>query len=103
MMPAGRAILCPNHERKYVLSSDAVKFHVIKGIDFRYILNAINSDMFKQQVYENVQGVTRVRTSLQKLRKYYLPIPPQLEQFRIVSKIGELYAVLDRIEEFTKD
>jgi len=24
MMPAGRAILCPNHERKYVLSSDAV-------------------------------------------------------------------------------
>ena len=99
MMPAGRAILCPNNEKKYVLSSDAVKFHIIDNIDCRFILYAINSDTFRKQVYEDVQGVTRVRTSLQKLRKYCLPIPPYQEQLRIVTKIEELFAVFDSIKE----
>ena len=98
-MPAGRAILCPNNEKKYVLSSDAVKFHIIDNIDCRFILYAINSDTFRKQVYEDVQGVTRVRTSLQKLRKYCLPIPPYQEQLRIVTKIEELFAVFDSIKE----
>ena len=97
MMPAGRAILCPQKEHKYVLSSDAVKFHILDGIDNKYILYAINSKTFKSQVYDNVQGVTRVRTSLQKLRSYYVPIPPYQEQLRIVKKIEELYFALDEI------
>lgn len=99
MMPAGRAILCPNNEKKYVLSSDAVKFHLKDEINSKYILYAINSETFRKQVYENVQGVTRVRTSLQKLRKYCLPIPPYKEQLRIVAKIEELFTVLDSIKE----
>lgn len=85
----------------YVLSSDAVKFHLNDEIDNKYILYAINSEIFRKQVYENVQGVTRVRTSLQKLRKYCLPIPPYQEQLRIVSKIEELFAVLDGIKLLT--
>ena len=46
MMPAGRAILCPNIEKKYVLSSDAVKFHIVDELDYRYILYSINTEMF---------------------------------------------------------
>ena len=99
MMPAGRAILCPDKEKKYVLSSDAVKFHLIDSVDIKYVLYAINSDTFREQVYESVQGVTRVRTSLQKLRKYIIPLPPLNEQKRIVSKIVELFAILDEIKE----
>jgi type I restriction enzyme S subunit len=97
MMPAGRAILCPNNEPKYVLSSDAVKFHLVDSIDYRFALFAINSNTFRSQVYDDVQGVTRVRTSLQKLRKYCIPLPPLAEQKRIVAKIEELFAVLDSI------
>lgn len=97
MMPAGRAILCPNTEPKYVLSSDAVKFHLVDSIDYRFALFAINSNTFRSQVYDDVQGVTRVRTSLQKLRKYCIPLPPLAEQKRIVAKIEELFAVLDSI------
>jgi len=98
MMPAGRAILCPNSDLKYVLSSDAVKFVLPDGICNEYILNAINSSVFREQVYDNVQGVTRVRTSLQKLRTYLVPIPPIKEQLRIVSKVNELFSQLDMIE-----
>ena len=99
MMPAGRAILCPAKEPKYVLSSDAVKFHLKESIENKYVLFAINSSTFREQVYESVQGVTRVRTSLQKLRKYLIPLPPRNEQKRIVSKIEELFAILDDIKE----
>ena len=98
MMPAGRAILCPNSDLKYVLSSDAVKFVLPEGICNEYILNSINSSVFREQVYDNVQGVTRVRTSLQKLRTYVLPIPPYNEQLRIVEKVNELFSQLDMIE-----
>ena len=98
MMPAGRAILCPNIEKKYVLSSDAVKFHLREELDCKYILYAINSETFRKQVYEDVQGVTRVRTSLQKLRKYCIPLPPFNEQYRIVAKIEEFFAILDGIK-----
>ena len=98
MMPAGRAILCPNFDLKYVLSSDAVKFVLPEGICNEYILNSINSSVFREQVYDNVQGVTRVRTSLQKLRTYVLPIPPYNEQLRIVEKVNELFSQLDMIE-----
>lgn len=98
MMPAGRAILCPNHEKGFVLSSDAVKFELVNGLDRKYILYAINSFVFREQVYNNVQGVTRVRTSLQKLRRYFIPLPPLAEQHRIVAKIEQLYSQLDEIE-----
>ena len=74
MMPAGRAILCPTGDSKYVLSSDAVKFVLKEGIYNKYVLYAINSSHFREQVYDNVQGVTRVRTSLKKLREYTIPI-----------------------------
>jgi type I restriction enzyme S subunit len=87
MMPAGRAIICPNSDNKYVLSSDAVRFNFSSFIYKQYLYYAINSNVFRSQVYGNVQGITRVRTSLTKLRDYYLPIPPLAEQHRIVQRI----------------
>lgn len=90
MMPAGRAIICPDCDNKFVLSSDAVRFNFSNVLYKKYLYYAINSSIFKNQVYGNVQGITRVRTSLTKLRDYYLPIPPIKEQYRIVDRIEEI-------------
>ena len=97
MMPAGRAIICPNADTKYVLSSDAVRFAFSSILDKRYLYYAINSPVFKDQVYGEVQGITRVRTSLSKLRTYILPIPPLSEQKRIVEKIEEAFSAIDKL------
>ena len=99
MMPAGRAILCPEKEKKYVLSSDAVKIVLKKGYYNRYFLYSINSDYFRIQVYENVSGSGRVRTSLTKLRNCIVRIPPLPTQKRIVSHLDKLSSKVRAIEE----
>lgn len=99
MMPAGRAIICPNWDAKYVLSSDAVRFDFYVEINRKYLYYAINSHVFRSQVYDNVQGITRVRTSLSKLRNYLIPLPPLAEQHRIVSKIEQLLQEIDKLKE----
>ena len=90
MMPAGRAIIVPDLEKDYILSSDAVKFIPNERLDVEYLLFAINSPAFRNQVVAEAHGVTRVRTSLGKLQTYYLPIPPLKEQKKIVQQIKNI-------------
>lgn len=97
MMPAGRAIEVPNQEQAYILSSDAVKFAPYPTLYKPYLLYAINSPMFKKQINEEVHGVTRVRTSLTKLKKYLIPLPPIAEQRRIVAKLEELLPLCQQL------
>ena len=97
MMPAGRAVICPSEDKKYVLSSDAVRFDFPNYIFRQYLYYAINSQVFKDQVYGEVQGITRVRTSLSKLRTYLIPLPPLAEQHRIVEKIEQLMKEIDKL------
>ena len=98
MMPAGRAIICPSEDIKYVLSSDAVRFDFSNHLYRKYLYYAINSNIFKDQVYGEVQGITRVRTSLSKLRTYLIPLPPLAEQHRIVEKIVQLFKEIDKLK-----
>lgn len=93
MMPAGRAIICPNYEKKYVLSSDAVKIKLINGYNTKYILHYINSIFFNKQVLENVSGSGRIRTSLTKLRSYKLYIPDFTTQTNIANKVDYLLKI----------
>ncbi len=99
MMPAGRAILCPAHEKKFVLSSDAVKIKLKKGLNTRFILHSINSPYFRKEVYENVTGSGRVRTSLTKLRACNIYLPSIAEQQSIVETLDSLKSKVDRLQE----
>ena len=99
MMPAGRAIICPNLEKMYVLSSDAVKYVPSKELFNKYLLYAINSSVVLNQIHAEVQGVTRARTSIDKLRGYLIPIPPKEEQYRIVRSVDYWIGISNTIEQ----
>lgn len=103
MMPAGRAIIVPNGEKAYVLSSDAIKFVPKKSINTKYMLYAINSNMFRNQITLETQGITRARTSIGKIKTYAFPLPPLAEQQRIVDRIESLFAKLDQAKELAQN
>ncbi len=98
MMPAGRAMICPDKEQMYVLSSDCVKLVPIEGVYKQFLVRALNSPFFRNRVVDNVQGVTRQRTSISKLRSCYFPLPPFEEQKRIVDKLEQIFQQLDILE-----
>lgn len=98
MMPAGRAIIVPDVSKKYVLSSDCVKFVPNSKLNARYLYHAINSKTFRTQVLKDVHGIGRERTSLSKLKSYLLPIPPADEQHVIVKRIDAIYDLLNIID-----
>ena len=99
MMPAGRAIICPSHEAKFVLSSDAVRATLKENLNRRFVLYAINSPYFRKQVYENVSGSGRVRTSLTKLRACKLFIPSNDMQDKVVKQIDSMDRNIRELEE----
>jgi len=98
MMPAGRAIIVPDIENDYILSSDAVKFIPHEELNIDYLYYAINSPAFRNQVVAEAHGVTRVRTSLGKLQTYFLPIPPLDEQRRIVDALNKIFPYVEQYE-----
>ena len=98
MMPAGRAIEVPNFDSRYVLSSDAMKYVPNRKIDKSYILYVMNSDVFRNQISAEVHGITRIRTSLGKVKRYMLPLPPLVEQKRIVEKLNRLLPLCDSLD-----
>ncbi|RAV02701.1 restriction endonuclease subunit S [Paenibacillus sp. YN15] len=102
MMPAGRAIIVPNDEKAYVLSSDAIKFVPKEFTNTKYMLYAVNSSTFRNQVTSETQGITRARTSIGKMKTYAFPLPPLAEQQRIVDRIESLFAKLDQAKELAQ-
>jgi len=99
MMPAGRAIVCPNAEKMYVLSSDAVKIAFDENtVLTQYFVYATKTKLFQQQISDEIQGSTRARTSISKLRKNYIALPPIHEQSIIVEALSDIDALITSFE-----
>ncbi len=98
MMPAGRTIEVPNLGTRITLGSDAMKFKPNSVLNKKYLLYAMRSLAFLEQVYAGAHGITRVRTTLKGIKSYVLPIPPLAEQKRIVARVDELMAKIDELE-----
>jgi type I restriction enzyme S subunit len=90
MMPAGRTIKMPYLGTKACLGSDAIKFVPIEKINNDFLLLVMHTPMFLSQIKKETHGVTRIRTSLNKIKSYFIPVPPLTEQKCIVDKFQKL-------------
>ena len=97
MMPAGRAIIIPDIEDVYVISSDCVRLQLPNYIDKRYVMYMINSPTINKSVMKNVQGIGRTRTSLSKLKELLVPIPPYKQQCQISATFDKSLFYFDTI------
>ena len=90
MMPAGRAIICPDNEKSYILGSDVVKVVPNSSVDSRYLVYATKSRFYLDQIADDTQGSTRARTSVSKLRKTAILFPEKDEQIAIAVILSEM-------------
>ena len=90
MMPAGRAIICPDNEKSYILGSDVVKVVPNSSVDSRYLVYATKSRFYLDQIADDTQGSTRARTCVSKLRKTAILFPEKDEQIAIADILSEM-------------
>ena len=103
MMPSGRAIICPDEEKQYILGSDVVRMVPNELLNATYFVYQSKSDIYLNQIAANTQGSTRQRTSISKLRNILIPLPQdKSEQIRIattLSDIDSFISELDKLKE----
>lgn len=90
MMPAGRAIICPNIDRQYILGSDVVRITCNTKLEPKYFVYNTKSKLYLEQISECTQGSTRQRTSISKLKTIQIVVPPAKEQHSIASALTSI-------------
>lgn len=106
MMPAGRAIICPNIDRQYILGSDVVRITCNTKVEPKYFVYYTKSKLYLEQISDYTQGSTRQRTSISKLKTMQIVIPQAKEQYSIASaltSIDNLIASLGKLIEKKKN
>lgn len=67
------------------------------GINAKFAKLVIESPVFVSQYIGESQGTTVATLTMVRMNEYLLPLPPLAEQQRIVAKIEELFAEIDKI------
>jgi type I restriction enzyme S subunit len=98
MMPAGRAIICPNKDPMYIQGSDVIKVKFKSEIDNQFFVYYTKTRFYKEQIDSSLQGSTRARTNITKIRNIVIPLPAVEEQKRIVDILSRADAEILSLE-----
>ena len=85
---------------KLMISDKIIRFHLIPLVDPDFAALALNAG-FSSSVIEGLKSgmaASQVNISQPKLKSVPIPIPPLVEQHRIVAKVDQLMALVDRLE-----
>lgn len=90
------------NNEKVILGKSACYFNLISKIDKDYIKILIKSPHFLEYVLKNATRTTIDNVSLQSMRLLPIPLPPLVEQKRIVEKVDKLMVYCDELEKQVK-
>jgi type I restriction enzyme S subunit len=96
--PIGRACIFPASPKKSITVVDVAILRPLGLFCSEYMVNAINSKTFFDQVESYGKGATRFRIATGNLKSLLVPLPPLAEQHRIVTKVDELMVLCDQLE-----
>lgn len=80
------------------LTENAAKL-VFRGLNKEYFVMALRSGLLQKQFLEEVNKMAQPKLALKRLETALLPLPPLAEQKRIVTKVNELLALCDQLEQ----
>ena len=75
----------------------------VKYINSKYLWYIINSPFCKEQFNSHLTGIGLPNLHLRDINKTSIPIPPQLEQKRIVEELDKWFAFIDNLESNKQD
>jgi type I restriction enzyme S subunit len=97
--PPGDASIYPISQPNGVITADCIKLRLSPLLPFpRFFLHFINSGSFRQQITKITSGVAQKKVSLARFRSLSLPLPPIMEQKKIVSELDAQISAIDAIE-----
>ncbi len=91
--PLGRACVFPGADCPCVTVVDVCIVRPPPGIERRWLLHAINSQVFRGQIEQHIKGTTRLRISRTNLGTIELTVPPLPEQRRIADILDKADAI----------
>jgi type I restriction enzyme S subunit len=93
------AIIDQDIDFAYYVSLTLIK-PLQSSINSKFLLIWINSPEGVNKAIENIygRGVSQGNLNVNQVRKFVIPLPPLPEQYRIVSKVDELFAICDGLK-----
>ena len=96
--PMGNAALCDLDEcscgQRIITFKEYEKETALPALYMYFIL----SPQFQQQLLDNCTGTTAKGIKADKLKHFLIPLPPYVEQKRIVAKLEELLPLCERLK-----
>jgi len=88
-----------NLREPFSMLSSVALIKVPNGLLNYFLLVALRSPYFYEEMRSGMTGVAITRVTLNKLNSAIVPLPPIYEQHRIVAKVDELFALCDALKE----
>jgi len=97
--PIGRACIYPGLNQPAITVVDIAILRPSIIYKAEYLVNAINSNVFREQVESFGKGATRFRIATGHLKSLLIPVSPFNEQNRLVARVYELLSLCDQLEQ----
>ena len=102
--PVGRACIIPNLSQRLVTAVDCAIIRLKQDIISRnYFIYYTQSAKYLELIKNNCMGTTRLRISRANLEKTLIPLPPLVEQHRIVTAIEAIFTQIELLEQNKAD
>ena len=94
-IPIGKTCIIPDHFKSGIITADIVRIRPDSKIaNCKFLEYFLNTDLSVTQLTNNISGATRPRVNLSDVRDINIPLPPLIEQERIVAILDEAFDAL---------
>ncbi len=95
----GGVAVVPRELAGYNVAREVAVVPISRALNADYVMNVMASPYFWDAIQEGLRGIAYKGLNLNSLRQFPIPVPPLAEQSRIVTKVDELMALCDELEQ----